>query len=580
MTKHLAHLALLLICCFTFSCSNDDTSQSNSNDPFTQNFGNAVSRDFMGQVVDQNDQPLHGVSVKIGNNVVQTDVNGVFIINDARVYEQFAYITAEKTGFIDGSRAMVPTSGRNNVKIMMIADTAVQTISSGTVSEVTLPNGTKVSFDGAFQDENGNAYSGDVQVGMYHLEASNENISSLMPGMLYAKDQNNQEKVLETYGMLHVELKGDNGEKLQIASGHFATMTMKIDDTQLDTAPNSIPLWHFDPVKGYWIEEGSATRIGNSYVGTVSHFSWWNCDIPNSSLLLTINIHNSDGYALSNQIVMITDENGGTNYGYTDSNGQISGLVPADNTMTLQVLANDYTTVIYQSTIGPYTSDATENIIIEGTPSLIFNQIIGQLVNCQNENVTQGYITIRRDGYPTHYIAVDNGQFSFNTTRTSVTATFSLQGGDWATNQHSEVIEYSYSTTGVSDVGNFAACNAITEFISYQIDSNPTVIMQDNLQFTIDMNNFLSIFGRNNALAKELSIVGQAGGTGSNAMLSFILLGTDFGDIRSGGTNTITYNATPIGAIGSYADVTFNGTFTDATGTHTLSGLIHVRRDQ
>ncbi|MCG2611443.1 hypothetical protein LZZ90_07980 [Flavobacterium sp. SM15] len=212
------------------------------------------------------------MSVKIGTNTVQTDANGVFIINGADVYENFAYIITKKSGYIDGSRALIPTDGKNKVKIMMITNVPVQTVQSGTTSEVTLPNGTKVNFDGAFQDENGNAYSGTVQVFMYHLESSNGNLSSLMPGMLYAQDKDGNEKILETYGMMNVELKGASGQKLQIANGHTAQITMDIDDAQLSNAPTTIPLWHFDEVNGYWKEEGSAQKVGSNYVGRVSHF--------------------------------------------------------------------------------------------------------------------------------------------------------------------------------------------------------------------------------------------------------------------------------------------------------------------
>lgn len=580
MKKHFRFLTFLLSALFIVGCNpNDDGSSSNASDPFTQNFGAAVSRDFMGQVVDQDGVAIQNAEIKIGNKTTQTDVNGVFIIKGAGVYKRFAYITAKKSGFIDGSRAMVPTSGINNVKIMMIANTPVEIISSGVASEVTLPNGTTVNFDGAFQDENGNAYAGDVQVAMYHLESSNENLSSLMPGMLYAKDESGAEKVLETYGMMNVELKGSNGQKLQIASGHTAGISMAIDATQLATAPNTIPLWHFDEVKGYWIEEGSATKVGNAYVGTVSHFSWWNCDYPYSLVTLTVNVHTASGEPLVNFAVNVTDTSGYFNPQHTDMNGQVAGFVPASTVLTLEVLNMDYTMLLHESSFGPLTSDTTINIIIEGSPTVLFNEITGNLVNCENTNVTNGYMMLIREGYSSFFFPVNNGQFSFNTVRTSANETFSLRGGDYNTSNYSESIVYSYSNSATTNVGNFAACNPITEFISYQIDSNPTVIMQSNLTFTIDMNNYLSVFGRNNELGKEISIDGQAGGTGANAMLGFVLQGTDFGVIRSGGTNTITYNAAPIGAVGTYADVTFNGTFTDTTGTHTLSGLIHVIRD-
>ena len=580
MKKHFQFLTVLLIALLAVGCNpNDDGSSSNSSDPFTQNFGAAVSRDFMGQVVDQNGDPIQDVIIKIGNKTTQTDVNGVFIIKAAGVYKEFAYITAKKSGFIDGSRAMVPTSGMNNVKIMMIANTPVETISSGVASEVTLPNGTTVNFDGAFQDENGNAYSGQVSVSMYHLEASNENLSSLMPGMLYAKDESGAEKVLLTYGMMNVELKGSNGQKLQIASGHTAGISMAIDATQLATAPNTIPLWHFDDVKGYWIEEGSATKVGNAYVGTVSHFSWWNCDIPNSTILLTINIHDNNGNPLVNQIIYLTDQNGYSTLGQTDSNGQVSGLIPENSSLALELYASDLSTIIYNSAIGPFVTDAVVNIVIQGSPSLIFNEITGNLVDCQNMNVTNGYMMLIREGYPSFFFPVNNGQFTFNTVRTSPNETFSLRGADYNSSQYSEVINYNFSDSNTTDVGAFSACNGISEFISYQIDNAPAVMMFSDLTFNIDVNNLLSVYGRNIALSKEIRIDGLAGGTGNNALISFVLQGTDFGIIRSGENNTISYSSSPIGQVGTYVDVTFNGTFTNTTGTHSLSGLIHVLRD-
>jgi hypothetical protein len=33
------------------------------------------------------------------------------------------------------------------------------------------------------------------------------------------------------------------------------------------------------------------------------------------------------------------------------------------------------------------------------------------------------------------------------------------------------------------------------------------------------------------------------------------------------------------GAIGQYIDITFNGTYTNSTGSHTINGVAHVIRD-
>jgi hypothetical protein len=81
---------LLLVVAFSSCESNDDNNNSGPNDDaFAENFGNAASKDFIGQIVDIYNNPIQGVTIKIGTSTSQTDVNGVFIINGANVYERF-----------------------------------------------------------------------------------------------------------------------------------------------------------------------------------------------------------------------------------------------------------------------------------------------------------------------------------------------------------------------------------------------------------------------------------------------------------------------------------------------------------
>lgn len=225
----------LLLIFGLLACENhdDSTSGNGNSDSFTENFGSTTSRDFMGQVIDENKNPIINALVSIGNSTTYTDDNGIFIIKNASVYEKFAHIKVEKIGFLEGSRSLAPTDAMNQVKIMLIANAPIATVNSGEASEVELSNGTKVNFDGAFQDENGNTYTGNINVFAYHLESSNSNLMDLMPGMLFAEAEDGSAKILETFGMLNVELVGNGGQKLQIAQGHTAQITMKIDDSQL-----------------------------------------------------------------------------------------------------------------------------------------------------------------------------------------------------------------------------------------------------------------------------------------------------------------------------------------------------------
>jgi len=104
-------LLISFVVLFT-SCKSDenDNPPPEEND-FSENWGAMVSRDFMGKIVDENDNPLSGAQVKIGNDMTTTDDNGIFILNNANVYERFAYITAKKAGYINMSRSMIPKAG-------------------------------------------------------------------------------------------------------------------------------------------------------------------------------------------------------------------------------------------------------------------------------------------------------------------------------------------------------------------------------------------------------------------------------------------------------------------------------------
>lgn len=578
---------LLLVVTFSSCESNDDNSNSGPNDDaFAQNFGNAVNRDFIGQVVDTDNNPLQGVTVKIGTSTVQTDVNGVFIINGANVYQRFAYITATKSGYIDGSRTMVPTSGKNNVKIMLIPNTPLETIQSGVSSEVALPSGTKVVFDGAFEDVNGNDYSGSVQVAMFHLLPSDENISKLMPGMLYAQTETNEQAILETFGMINVELRGSSGQKLNIKEGHTAEITLQIDNSQVATAPSSIPLWHFDEEKGYWKEEGVATKVGNKYVGEVSHFSWWNCDAPFPLVTLTVTIVDANGNGISNVGVgLIANGNTWPVMGYTDINGQVSGLIPSNQTLVLNVYPDYYScntsNIIYTTSIGPFTTNTTlPNIVISNSSTTMSSNVIGNLVKCDNANVTNGYVILSRaGGYSVS--PVTNGVFSFNEIYCPSNTQFNLKGYDLENLQTTDSIAYNF-TAPITNIGNLQACTAVDEFISYQVDGGAPVFLIQQV------NGGTTTPGTINQYALSLNASGINGGLyiwgdtntpGVYTTAQFSMEGSGVGYIGSSTTNTIQFNLNQVGAIGQYIDMTFSGTFTDGNGLHTLTGVAHVIRD-
>ena len=489
MKKIKRGIGLFLAALTMVSCNpNDGTSGLNTNNDtaFAQNFGNTTNRDFIGQIVDKDNNPIQGATVTIGSTTAQTDVNGVFIINHALVHEKFAYVTATKIGYLDGSRSLIPTAGRNNVKIMLLSNAPTATVPSDVDSEVALDNGTKVSFDGAFQDESGAAYTGTVSVTLFHLLPSNANLDALMPGMLYAQTATNQQAVLQTFGMINVELRGDAGQKLNLAEGHTAEITMKIDDTQLATAPTSIPLWHFDAAKGYWKEDGVATKIGNNYVGEVSHFSWWNCDVPFPSVTLSLKVVDANNNPIPNVTVGLQYNGNYSAMDYTDNNGQVSGLIPKDVTLTLNIYAPFYTcnsdNVIYTSIIGPFTeSTILPNITIDNTSMMLSTMVSGTLLDCNGNNVTNGYVMLSNG---LHYTisSVNNGSFNFAELYCPNNNGFTLYGVDFDENQSTNALSFVFTPT-TTNLQGIATCNAVNQYMRYQIDGGAVLNVIGDLGF-------------------------------------------------------------------------------------------------
>ncbi len=605
-------LISIVVALFFFGCNkddkddnNDNSNNTNNNIGFDKNFGNFVNRDFIGQVVDNNDQPLQNATIEIDTKTVQTDKYGVFIIDDARVYERFAFIKAKKPGFIDGSRSLVPTEGKNNIRIMLLPATPTQTIQSGTTTEVALPSGTKVVFDGSFSDESGTNYSGAVTVSEYHLTPSNPNISSIMPGMLYGAAQNQTPSVLVTFGMMNVELRGSGGQKLQIAKGHNAELTMKIDNSQLAKAPATIPLWYFDEKNGYWIQEGTATKNGDKYIGTVSHFSWWNCDTFASTVNLTVKIVDSKGNPLSNIGVGLVAKNNFTSYTQTtDNNGQVSGLVPGNETITLSVY--DFCgSLAYTTSIGSISGNTVlPNIIISN--NIQSSTIQGTLVDCDYLNVNTGYVFFV-SGNKSSVYQVNSGGFNFETLICGNNTTFTLEGlyYNFDNPRTTGIISYNFNSP-VTNIGHLiTSCTAVAtvnEFISYKIGNEPTnyiigLIDTKYTRWDIDYSTFKIYAGQtfpNTKYGREFYLFSEPVLTTSSSrgfvdihifansknykISSFTF--NENGTVAIPNLNTI-YSLSKFGKVGDYIDASFEGVTENEDGTKSsISGVIHVKRDK
>lgn len=593
---------LILFSILTFtSCLKDDGNTSGGGqqeiipDEFSEYFGSEITRDFLGTIIDKNHLPLEGVLITIGDDTALTDSNGVFMIKNATVNERFGYIKASKAGYIHGSRNVVPSIGTNKVTIMLLDANITGTVNTGSTGSVSLANGSSVNFDGNFIKEDGSDYSGTVNVIVHHLDPADDDMALQRPGMLYAQNTDGAERMLQTLGMLAVELRGNSGEELNLAEGSTSEIKMYVDPSLMSIAPATIPLWYFDETKGYWIEEGEATLQGNMYVGIVSHFSFWNCDIPAEAITLCITATNEDNNPFNNLWIRITSTTFGTTNGYTNENGEVCGFVPSGETLEMNIYSYDFcgNTPLYSEIIGPFSADSNISIILQESSDIIEETVVGNFNTCDDNDVTDGYVQLKY-GSQTFTDAVNDGTFEINLLRCEDDNTFKIKASDYVNLQTTDSISYTF-TTPLTNIGTINACNTVTEFIQYSIDDGDLIYILDNINSQFYPNS-------PNYNAPTLTLSGSS--NGGNCFYMFGKLdettyeGTydnyDWNDIDDSDTgfniqeclalsntnNNIIYNLTSLGVVGEYIDINFSGTYEDYDGNpHSITGVVHVLRD-
>lgn len=465
--KKFKNLFTLLLFVLLAACENDnnvplnESFQAGEANLFLQNFGDAIQARFIGTVVNEENNPIPGVTINIGSTSTITDANGVFSIISATVFQNFAHIKATKFGFIDGSRSLLPTSGVNQVKIMLLDLDPIATIISGQALTIDLPDGTEVDLSGNFINQFGGPYQGEVDVVIKALNVDNENMQLQMPGNLIAENTDGDLRILESYGMIAVELRGAGGEELNIDPEIPAVIKIPIG-SNVSNPPTTIPLWFFDDVNGYWKEEGFATLDGNRYVGEVNHFSFWNCDKPFETVNFCVTIVDENSNPIPNILVQLEREASGwtsISSGYTDNNGLVCSLVPENEALTLVVPNFGCSNNDFSMALGPYAEDP--NISVTAQSSTLTTNFTATFNDCNGDAITNGYLQLFYNN-ESQIIPITDGEISLVINYCAADTSFSAQAIDITNNLSSSVINGNF-TTPTTALGTEISCTDLTD---------------------------------------------------------------------------------------------------------------------
>ena len=405
-------LTFLLSLLLLTNCNNDTDIDPTPNGPTSFDQGVMVTTTIAGFVLDENNTPLDNAEVRLGNNIVQTDINGFYLLDNISTNSKDTYITIWREGYINSSKRIYPTNQSTfKLDFKLLRDNTLDIMPAGEGKEVSLPNGAKLLLTAnsvSFPD--GSAYNGDVHISMHHLSPNDTDLSLTMPGDLTAIDANGNIMALATYGMLSVELTSDAGDPLQLSEGSTAELSFPVPSNLIGNAPATIPLWFFDEILGRWIEEGMATLEGDTYVGEVSHFSFWNVDVPYDLVFVSGKVLDQDGSVIQNLKVKVEVSTlGVTRSGNTDTEGNFSGLMPKDeqlnfnfNLISTFCGSEETSLTLASQTYGPFSSDTDLGIItVDLNQSSGLTEISGSLVDCNGEPLQNAYLKFDFDGNQT-----------------------------------------------------------------------------------------------------------------------------------------------------------------------------------
>jgi hypothetical protein len=535
-----------------------------------------------GFVTDGNDVAVKDASVLIGTATVLTDKYGYFEARNVQMVQNAAVVTVTKTGFFKGIKTYIAEANKAAFfRVKLIPKTISGTVNGSTGGAVTLVSGLSINFPASavVNAATNAAYTGTVNVIAYKIDPTSADLPRIMPGDLRGLNTDGNLQMLTSYGMAAVELTGTGGELLQIATGKKATMTMPIPTTILATAPPTIPLWYFDEVVGLWKQEGTATKIGSTYVGDVSHFSFWNYDVPANYVLFNCTVVNSNGQPIPNVQVKISLVSNPSNarYGYTDSSGYVGGAVPNNTQLLLEVFGNNGCNVAsYSQTFSTTNVNTSLGAIMISTVSSL-STITGTVTNCSNAAVTNGFIIIQNGFIFTRHALSNTGTYSVTrllcgTAPNNIT----LIGEDATAAQQSNPTVYPI-VAGTNIIPTIQACGvSIQQFVNFTINTTPynyTSPADSLVLYGGGTNTDYIIVAGNNPNLNASTIRFVKTGIAQGSSQSLISFTPNQIPVNATISSPIAVNITEYGAIGQYVAGNFLGVLTSPAPASTVYNI-------
>jgi hypothetical protein len=580
-----------------YSCKKNDvksTSPTGPVPPVLPTASSPITAPVQGNVFDENNKPVTGVSISIGTKTATTDLYGYFRIDNASLDKYASLLTGQLNGYFKIIKTFAATSGVNYIRIKMIKRNLAGTVTASSGGTVTLSDGSSVTLpaNAVIKKSDNSSYTGTINVYAASIDPTSPDISSTMPGNLMGNDSSGKRMGLQSFGILAVELESSAAEPLQIAPGKSATLNFNIPSSLAGTAPSGIPLWYMNDTTGLWQQQGRAVKSGSGYTGTVTHFSFWDADVPVNAVTLNMTVTDASKNPLPYVTVELLSTDYGITYGYTDSLGQVSGLVPFNEQLSYSIsfdfgCGNNFS----PNFIGPFTTSSSITVVASvNTPTTTLS---GTVTNCSSNAVTGGYVLLYHN-YVQYNAPIDqNGNFTFRLVKCGYGDSVLVVAVDTAAKQQSFTTEYALDSS-VKNIGVISACNGssvsyaniIYDGTSYSLtdstfneglDADPSQNFPQ--EWSIECYNYKT---QNTLIAFQVYDSGAVGTVPLEAITVVANGVTKGASVQAPPSLHINVNVTEYAAtIGQFYAGNFSGNFIDTfdSTTHSISCSFRVRKN-
>ncbi|WP_170968565.1 Ig-like domain-containing protein [Psychromonas sp. SP041] len=294
---------------FTY-VANDGTVDSNV---ATVSLDVLATSNFSGRLTSADGNTVPNVTIEVFDlnetliDTLQSDANGEFFLVAAT--EQKLILKSSSEGYANQvTRVKLPslTLSTLPLDINMITRGVDQILDIDLGGMLRGSNGASVTVSaGSFIDTEGDLVTGNITVNMTPVDVSNSAILKSFPGEFSGiSEETGEESPIASLGTVEYIFTDDDGNEIQLMDGMTADIEIPI---YIATYPETgvaievgdvIALWSLNELTGIWTQEGNGTVVVNTssptglaLLATVSHFTWWNCDVTTNPGKVTVTVY-------------------------------------------------------------------------------------------------------------------------------------------------------------------------------------------------------------------------------------------------------------------------------------------------